>query len=88
MQIAARVLGVVLVDLADRLAVGVAELLGQDDLDFGQQVAGRRRFSASTPCPFTRSLAPLEVPGGTLNVTVPRGVGTSTLAPADGLAQA
>ncbi len=40
-QVAARVLGVMLVDLADRLAVGVAELLGQDDLDFGQQVAGR-----------------------------------------------
>ena len=35
-QIAARALGIMLVDLADRLAVGVAELLGQDDLDFGQ----------------------------------------------------
>ena len=41
MQIFARFLGIMLVDLHDRLAVGVAEFLGQDDLDFGQQIAGR-----------------------------------------------
>ncbi len=81
MQIAPRVLAVVLLDLLDRFAVGFAELLGQNNLNFGQQIAGRAVFRRNA-VPFTRSLAPLEVPGGTLSVTTPFGVGTSTLAPA------
>ena len=39
-------------------------------------------FLDGTPRPLTRSLVPLDVLGGTLNVTTPRGVGRSTLAPA------
>jgi len=34
------------------------------------------------PRPLTRSRVPDEVPGGTRMLTVPRGVGTSTFAPA------
>ncbi len=43
MQIAPR-LAVVLLDLLDRFAVGFAELLGQNNLNFGQQIAGRAVF--------------------------------------------
>ena len=41
MQVAPRVLAIVLVDLLNRHAVGLVELLGQNDLDFGQEIAGR-----------------------------------------------
>ena len=69
-----------LVDLVDRLAVGVAELLGQDDEDFGIKITGDAVLR-SDPVPFHAEFRPLDEPGGMLNVTVPRGVGMSTFAP-------
>ena len=71
---------IALVELAERLTIGLVHFLGQDDLRLGQQVAGAARRGA-TPCPLTRNFVPLDVPGGMVRATVPVGVGRSTLAP-------
>ena len=80
-QILARIERISLVELLQKVAIGLFQTFRDDDLRLGKQVAwggvpGGHAMS------FDAKLGAVEVPGGIVRVTVPTGVGTSTLAPA------